>query len=175
MTTESQGVAAAFLALQNAIMAEADYDDAERVAMLRDVMRLKARILGARSGEEELPAEEPQPAGAAGEAQQVAPYGGTRKAIAEMQQQLRMLTIRQLAGELPIDAPTMQALLALPDEGALIVQLEAMRRARPRRYSAGPARSQPRAVGEAQSLPRPVPRLSAGATREDVLKFYRGE
>lgn len=50
----------AFLMLQNAVMASTDHDDTERIAVLKDVMKLKGKILG--GGEEEAPAADDAPA-----------------------------------------------------------------------------------------------------------------
>jgi len=164
-------VEAAFLALQNAVMASDDYDDNEKVQVLKDVMKLKSKVLGGGGEEEESSDETPAEESEKG---QYVPGGGARQARAldALTAQVRALTIRQMAGEsLPIDAPTMQVLLGLPDDNAVAGYLEQLRRARRPRYSSGA----PRAVGrDGAPPPAPIPRLSAGADRESVRKFYSG-
>jgi hypothetical protein len=166
-------VEAAFLALQNAVMASADYEDNEKVTILRDVMKLKSKILGG-GEEEEAPAEE-----APAEESHHRPLGKQARAIEQLTASVRALSIRQMAGEsLPLDAACMATLLALPNDAAVEAYLEQLRRLRRRRYSSGPARAGGRAVTESTGgqagTAAPVPRLSAGADREAVKRFYRG-
>jgi hypothetical protein len=155
-------------------MASDDYEDSEKVSVLKDVMKLKSKILGGPE-EEEAPAE-----GAAEESERrPAPVGRQARLIEQLAQSVRALTIRQMAGEsLPLDAPTMAVLLGLPDDAAVAAYLEQLRRSRRPRYSSGPPKSQGRAVGESQgrpgAAPAPIPRLTAGADREAVRKHYRG-
>src|SRR5262249_49424739 len=137
--------------------------------VLKDVMRLKAKIMG--DGGAEEPADE-----APAEESHVRPISKSAKAIAELTNQVRMLSIRQMAGEsLQLDAPTMAALLALPDDAAVAVQIEALKRQRRPRYTAGPPRATGRAPGTPAAGPAGIPRLTAGADREAVRKFYRSE
>ena len=166
----AMSVEQAFLALQNAVMASEDYDDNEKVQVLRDVMKLKAKILG--NGEEEAPAESDEEAPA--EESHRRPLGRTARAIAELQASMRAITIRQMAGEsLQLDAPTMAALLALPDDAAVAVQLENIKWQRRPRYTAGAPRATGRAAGQAPA-PAAIPRLTAGADRDAVRRFYQG-
>jgi hypothetical protein len=163
-------VEAAFLALQNAVMASEDYDDQEKVSVLKDVMKLKSKILG--GPEEEAPAEE-----APAEEAHRRPLGRQAREMADVKSMIRVLSIRQMAGEsLPIDAPTMTVLLGLPSDEAVAAYLDQLRRARRQRYSSGAPRAASRTVGEAQghaaSGAQPIPRLSAGADREAVRKYY---
>jgi hypothetical protein len=163
-------VEAAFLALQNAVMASEDYDDQEKVSVLKDVMKLKSKILG--GPEEEAPAEE-----APAEEAHRRPLGRQARALEELATAVRVLSIRQMAGEsLPLDAPVMAVLLGLPDDAARAAYIDQLRRARRPRYTSGAPLSAARTVGEAQGHAaagaRPIPRLSAGADREAVRKYY---
>jgi len=131
------------------------------------VMKLKAKIMG--DGGAEEPAADEAPA----EEAHVRPISKSAKAIAELTSAVRVLTIRQMAGEsLQLDGPTMQALLALPDDAAVSLQIESLKRQRRPRYTAGPPRATGRAAGTPAG-PAPIPRLTAGADREAVRKFYR--
>src|SRR5262245_30925546 len=157
----------AFVVLQNAIMASDEWEDMEKPQVLKDVMKLKAKIMG---GEEEEPPAEDVPA----EEAHRRPLGKTQKQLADLTASVRALTIRQMAGEsLTLAAPTMQALLALPDDAAVSAHLDSLRRQRRPRYSAGPPRAAGRAAGTPAG-PAPIPRLTAGADRDSVKKFYRG-
>jgi hypothetical protein len=166
----------AFLALQSAVMAAPDYDDTERIAILKDVMKLKSKVLGG-GEEEEAPAEEAPAAGESATAP--APQPRTRLAgkVDELGRAIRALTIRQMAGEsLPLDDEAMRVLLGLPNDAAVGAYLQQLRTARRPRYSAGPPRAGGRVAAEEQNgraLPAPLPRLTAGADRDAVKRWYR--
>src|SRR5262245_27090751 len=168
-----------FVALQSAVMTDPNYDDAERLAVLRDVMKLKGKVLGTDEGTEagvevgasatEESATAPAPA---------APRGGLAVQVKELGRQLRVMSIRQLAAEqeLTTDAPALTVLLVLPSDAAVAAYLTQLRQQRRPRYSPGPARSQGRRVateGLSSGLPQPIPRLTAGADREAVKRHYR--
>src|SRR5262245_11708950 len=162
----------AFAILQNAVMADADLDDTERLQVLKDVMKLKSKVLGT---DEAAPAEGGDGAPAEESERRPLPLGRQARQIDEMAKQIRCLTIRQMAGEsLPIDGATMAVLLGLPSDEAVGGYLEQLRRQKRPRFSSGPARSQGRPVGEAVGTPAPVvPRLTQGADRAAVEKYYR--
>jgi hypothetical protein len=161
----------AFMALQNAVMASDEYEDGDRLAVLKDIMKLKAKVLGGPEEEAEPPAEGEAPA----EESHARPViGRTARELQEIRSTLRALTIRQMAGEsMPLDGDTMKVLLGLPDDAAVAGYLDSLRRARRPRYSAGAPRSAGRVVGEAQARPAAIPRLTAGADRDAVKRFYQ--
>ena len=163
----------AFIMLQNAVMADTGLDDTERISVLKDVMKLKSKVLG--GGEEEKSPDGETPTEESHNMAQPI-MGKTGRRLDAIEKSLRAMTIRQLAGEaLALDAQTMASLLALSDE-AIPAQIDALKRQRRPRYSSGPARSTGRSVAtESHSGARPgaAPRLTAGADREQVKKFYR--
>jgi len=158
----------AFVVLQNAIMASDEWEDMEKPQVLKDVMKLKAKIMG---NGEEAPAETDESPAEESEAR---PRGKQARLIDELVRNVRVLNIRQMAGEsLQLDAPTMAALLALPDDAAVAVQLENIKRQRRPRYTAGAPRATGRTGGTAPA-PVAIPRLTAGADRDAVRRFYQG-
>jgi hypothetical protein len=88
----------------------------------------------------------------------------------------------------PVDEDLMKVLLALEDDAAVARHVEAVKKARaPRRAAAGPARSSGRQTVAAEEHRRAgnpgtagnsgtpeVPRLTAGADREAVKRFWKG-
>jgi hypothetical protein len=144
----------AFLALQNAVMASDEFDDAERLAVLKDVMKLKGKVLGTdeeeSEEEEEEEGEESRSRGAApaspGGATAAVPAGlrqGT--AIARgTRQRLRFLEVKEMvrdAGLVP-EQVLVESLVGLPDE-RIAQHLAYLQRMQP------PARGRPRAAGRA--------------------------
>jgi hypothetical protein len=167
----------AFAVLHTTLIASPDFSDEEKMSMWKDMNKLKSKWLdGGEEEEEETAAEAP-----AEEAHR-RPVGRQARLIEDLAKSVRALTIRQMAGEsLQLDAPTMATLLGLPDDNAVSAYLDNLRRQRRPKYSTGPARSSGRSVvSEAAGgtglgrAPAAIPRLTAGADREAVKKFYRG-
>jgi len=180
----------AFAALAAAIMAEPSLDDKAKGAAVNALLKLKTKIL---SPPAETPAEAPAAAPAAAEAERkaapeppaVAEADGIAARLAALEQSGRRAAIRQLAGEgMAIDDPLMADLLAQPDDAAVGRYLDRIRAGRPSRPSAGAVRSGAQRtaagapVGEAtdqRGKAKEPPRLTAGASREDVKRFWTSE
>jgi hypothetical protein len=130
-------------------------------------------------------------AAAAGESHdRPAPRPARKSRLAGLADTVRRLTIRQIASEsqVPVDEDLMKVLLALEDDAAVARHVEAVKKARaPRRAAAGPARSSGRQTVAAEEHRRAgnpgtagnsgtpeVPRLTAGADREAVKRFWKG-
>ena len=157
------------------IMASPDYDDTEKLAATKELFKFKAKILG--NGEEEAPAEDGAEAPPEGESANRPVLFGRGKFVTEMRAEMRYLKIALLAGEeFNRDPKVMQTLLSLKTDEEVADYLGTLRRARRPRFSSGPVRSSGRVtVAESgQRRPEPVPKLTAGADRETVKRFYRG-
>lgn len=178
------GIEGAFLSLQQAVMASEDHDDNEKVAMLKDVMKLKAKMLGTDDSADDG-AGDGAPGGdggaGAGESVQTAPqlpkvrHG--KRSLKGLQRELRESRIENLAraANLQLTPDLLDMLVDLPDNRAVYEQIEALRRQVRRPYGSGSPRSaarQEEAVN-GQRLRKMPPMLTRGATREAVEGHYR--
>jgi hypothetical protein len=167
----------AFAALAGAIMADPALDDQTRVGYLKKLMALKKQVLG--GAEEEAPAE-----GGEGEAPAPAEEAVSRPApddlagrVAALEAEGRRAAVLRLVGEsFKVDDQLMADLLAMPEDArARYVERLKDRRA-PARAASGTPRSgtQRTAVSEAEARGDRPPLLTAGASREEVRRYWTG-
>lgn len=135
----------AFLALQTAIMASSDHDDTERLAVLKDVMKLKAKVMGT---DEEPDAASDAPADTQESVQAAAPKKGIRR-------EMRELKVRQmvLSEGVQVEEAVITSMFDMSDEGVKAL-LATLKKGQRRAYGAQTPRTGGRKeVSEAVDAP----------------------
>lgn len=134
----------AFLGLQNAVMASTEHDDTERLAVLKDIMKLKAKVLGTADDSDEAGSADD----GAGEAQESvqtpvpAPAVPAPKKGNKLRRELRENKIRLmiLSEGVKVEETVIESMIDMGDDGVKSIIAELKKGQRPR-YGQAPART----------------------------------
>lgn len=129
----------AFMVLQNAIMASPDHDDTERLAIMKDMFKFKAKVMGDPEGEE-APGEM---GGEGGEAPPVGESTGFKRSPSN-KDKVRRLEIKDMCRDhgLAPDNILVESLLKLDDE-QVEAQLQYLAKKFRKPYQSGPTSRSP--------------------------------